>query len=411
MANVLFESPGEWWLPADEQRRVPGVLRIDANGRLTIQLFDTLDRESSDFGAPVRREILHGSVHESPLPGGTELTHFDSFAIRRSLRSNGTNAETLVANRSYVGDAHVRTAEQGFSKYSARLRGLAAWLPLSAVDRKASGGTVRIEVNKPVKFSVDVAGTRMDFVKAAEVSFSDEETTIRESAKVFFETKDDRPRDDFVRELLFPLRSLLSLALGEPTRAENLDVNLGDDGPWPVEVHDLEVWAQAAAATSTADARTFDFLIARPKTERELEALLGVWWDVQGRMRTAIARIFALWEAPPTFIEVRFGAVSDALELLARSLPSSPEPEAMLASLGAPAIEALPPVEHLTARWRAAREGLRAGQSPDTEELLRLCDALSWLMRFVLLEQVGVPLELAGRARAFRHAASRFEST
>jgi hypothetical protein len=405
MADLLFESAGEWWLPNEASRRIPGLLRLDAAGRLRIQLFDLLDDESANFGKTAQRPILYGSLHTSPLSGGTDLTHFDSFDVRRSFHSNGRSSETLVANRSYVGDVHLAAATDRFAAYDARFAGLSGWLPLSTIKREApKGGLVRIEVGKAARLKVAVPGARIEFVKTPEVAHSEEETTVREHAQVDFSVEPPVDPGTFDREFLFPLRFLLSLALGRVSRIDALDVIVSDEGPWPTEVHNLDIWSICKKAGPVSPANTFDMLIAPPQ-EQELQQLLTAFWEMRGRIRKAIERVFALWEAPPRFVEIRFGAVSDALELLLRS--ASTDLGGLMKNLGDSVGSHLPPSDDLMQRWKLAREDVRAGESVESEELFRLSEVLEWLMRFALLRELGADMARAASARAFLHAATR----
>ena len=411
MTEVIFESPGEWWLPSNESRRIPGILRIDPAGALRIDLFEALDEDVSNFGAAAVRPVLHGSLHKSPLSGGTEVTHFDSFAVRRSLRGNGTSAEQFVANGSYVGDEHLEASDQPYGSYGARFTGLSGWLPFSTVKRSARDGKVAIEVERPIKWTTMISGARVEFGKAAGISYSDDETAVREHAEVIWTLDAACPADAFRREFLVPLEFLLTLALGEKASVDKLDIVLSDGVPWPHEVHDLTVWGRAARRQAPAGAvHARDALIAPPQDESHLQQLIESWRDVHARMRPAIDRMFALWEEPPKFVEVRFGAVCDVFELLSRGLPSGPEPSGVIEHLG-PAVTAdLPPGAQIVERYRDASRRLNRGERSDMHELLRLSELQQWLMRFILLRELGVDLERAARAPAFRHVAQKFRS-
>ncbi len=409
MPKVLFETPGHWWLPENEERRVPGMLRIDADGRIEVRLFETLDECATDFGSPAIRPVLRGELHTSPVAGGSLITHLGAFAVRRSLHSNGTTSETLVANRSYVGDEHLVSADQEFRRYSVGFTGLGNWLPLSAFTRKASRGTVRIEVGKPAELSASVEGTAVTFVKSAEVTFSEDEMAIRSSARARFEMAVSRTPDDFAREWLVPLRYLLTLARGVIAHTECVDIVLGGERPWPDEMHDLEIWSRAKVHPPRAAVHRFDALIAPPRDDLELQSLLDRWWAVWKRLRRPAERVFALWEAPPKFADVRVLAVFDAFSLLTQSIGGPSDPGAALGALGATVGRELPPLGELVDRLSRSVAALRANEETDPKELFRLSEVFDWLMRFVLMNELGVDMERASRSPGFRHAASRLE--
>ena len=401
---TMFESPGAWWLPERPANRVPGLLRIRDDGRVEVQLFGVLLDDRLDAHAEF--EELHGTLHRSPLPGGTEVTHLRGFAIRRSFSSSGAASETLVANRSYVGDRHVqRTAT--FRSFTSRLHGLREWLPGSTISSAREGSEFRVTAGSPFEVSASLSGCTVTLRRSADVERSRGRVSISESADARVLLAKPASVDAFVEDWLVPLRIFLSLATGTVSFVQSLAVVLDPTSKWPDEVHDLELWA-AGQAHGSPDVVTEPW-IPGATTNQQLTSVLRRWWALRRRQRRAIERVFSLWDRPPDYIDLRFLAFSSSIDLLARARRRSPDAVATLfEELPREAVEALDAVR-LLAQWRALRARVEDEGFAEATELLAVSGALKWVARFTLLAELGVPLDGALRSSEFRHDRSRLE--
>ena len=402
---MLFESPGVWWLPRRPERRVAGVFRVRDDGHVEVQLFEALldDR----LAASAEFDQLHGTIHRSPFPGGTEISHLRGFAIQRAFTSSGGATETLVANRTYLGDRHVQPTDR-FDVFTAELHGLADWLRGSTIARTIAGAESSFSLGPPLEVAAAVAGCTVRLTKKAHVEASAQRVVLSESAVACLQIDEPTSVDALVENWLVPLRILLSLAIGRVAYVQRLSIVLEPETTWPDEVHDVELWA-AAHVRARSETRDPEPWIPPPRSSEELTALLQRWWGMRTGQRRAIERIFSLWDRPPEYVDTRFIAYSSAIDLLARVLHGAPDAAAkVFESLPCGAPDALRGVR-LFDRWRAARARLEDEGYVEGPKLLALCGGLAWVARLTLLAELGVPLDGVLRSGELRHDVHRLE--
>lgn len=400
-----FESPGEWWLPGQPDRRVAGILKATNRG-LRVTLFQPLADESL-FDVDVQRyPTIYGSIHESPLGGGTEVTLFDAVALSRSLRSNGSSSETIAANRCYVGGVHLETKEQRFDRYEATLTGVSEWIPQTAIGREIDeSGAVRV-LMKTASFSIDMADWKMSFVVQGRAQASADRLVFHNERLVDVRFQEAISDDVATKRVFIPLRNFTSLITGVPSRIESSSVIVSDDGPWRQVVHDLSLRYRDPGLQPTEVDPSHDPLFRVPKETRALAALLERWWTLSRTHRRALDLAFGLLEQPPRYVEMRLILGSTVIDVFAERFAQG-DPIALLDRLDARVVQQVGGAESFIRRWSDLRAKMWDEPPPPAQEVIAVTNALMWIIRLVLMSEIGVdPVDLL-QSRRFEHMASR----
>jgi len=407
---VSFESPGVWWLPAQPDRRVPGVLRKPADAPIAVYLFQTLE----DGKANLERNaypVVHGLLHESPLPGGASVSLFDAFATSLSFTEEGAT-ETIVANRAYIGDRHIDSTQASFRACEATFTGFDAWTRLSALSPKhdRSEGSVSIR-SATAREAVTIDGTTLEFIAKGFVHYAPDEISFNNRRHVAFHLGRASTHDEVVRELLVPLRNLLSLATGGVERLLSCSIVLGGDEPWPETIHDLGPWERSHEPEGNRSTRVRNPRIPWPETQLELQSLISRWWAITAAHRRAVDFAFALLSEPPKYVEIRFAAASMAMDGLLQRFAAG-DAVGFLESLGDGVHAALGPPANFFSRWHRARaETCMWDQPSDSHELIDLTHVLLELVRLVLLTELKVDLEPSLKSPEFQHWTQRLRAS
>lgn len=406
------EWAGLWWLPDDPDEQVPGVLRYDPEGGLSLSLIGAFEDRITSNPAPgvtAHREgtrtgdVIHGAAEQREItligcvPYGGKRTMF--------ARVKNPDKQTVAATTAIIG-AHVSGDEDvAFSAAEVSVEDLGLWASssvfegfLGAPDGKIDGtGSISV---KPVETqSVVVDGTEFRLEHRHTLPFFDQRKggtvgRMRDTAFVRavptdpFSVSEARATASLVQDLI---------ALATHRAAGVIWLRLEVAGTEPVvpngrvapRRHADVLYSPAALGKHDAKAvehhRVFFTCASLP-----FEDVLPRWCEAHGRLQAATNMILGLRYAPASFVENNLLTAVGAAEVLHRGLRIDEKPfpkvgfkemrDAMLAQV---------PEEHRD-RFRGAirndptlRDRLHAlAERPDQEAIaLLMPDVGHWARR------------------------------
>jgi hypothetical protein len=173
-ANILEEQGIFWWSdePVPEGHFAPdssvsGVLRIDEDGRVLLELYGLLPHPHgpsavlTEAGKPLPAEKgIYGKLKNS---GGYVLL----LEVRRNGGSlGGIPFERYFAQHALVGGGLPQSNQQPltFRKLQVELRGFEEWLTLRSIETKRTRSSVRVRYRDPGKVSYPLKDGRLSIV-------------------------------------------------------------------------------------------------------------------------------------------------------------------------------------------------------------------------------------------------------
>jgi len=370
------EWVGLWWLPDCPRDQIPGVLRYDAEGSLSLSLIGAFDDRITSSPVPgltLQHEgtrtwdVIHGAAEQR------EITLLDCVPIGGSrtvaARIVSPDSQTVAATTAVIG-AHIGSKNDPvFATAEVSVEDLGLWAASSAFERVVGvsddkfDGTGSISVRPVEAQSVEVEGTEYRLIHTHTLPFFDHrkgETIgrMRDAASIRI-----IPSESFTLRAALKAAKLVQdlVALATHRAAGMIWLRLEVPGTESVTPNDLPSAPHRAAvlyspaalgkqdAAAIDDRRVFFMCKSLP-----FEEVIPRWCEAHDRLQAATNMILGLRYAPASFVENNLLTAVGAGEVLHRSLliDEKPFPRAEFAAMRAAMLEQVP--EEYRARFKKA---------------------------------------------------------
>lgn len=337
-----IEHPGFFWLPEQDQEKIPGTLKIEKSGNIKVDLFGALDVDSDD---PLRKSLnpsswswLENSSSYERVHGliqGRALTLDECFPIHSNHRvGGGVSQSTIHANRAYLGAWYRRDEVPTFSHTAFAVEGLHQWLRLSGFDREIEYDAATI--TKITHFFTPPSEITTKLPNGSELAFGlswsesglgadATEAKITQRASMVIRHHSPVPLDQHLSTSLI-FQRLLSFAA---TRSVDVMALVGYSRDFTRDSHEVPVeiyFASSEAERATVDLRWFRMLFTYPDIESRFDDVITTWFDKYEIVGPAINLYDGLISGAYRYIEGQFLATAQAAEAFhRRALPQQPK--------------------------------------------------------------------------------------
>lgn len=342
------EWAGLWWLPDNPDEQVPGVLRYDADGGLSLSLIGAFeDRIMSNTAAGVTAyhegtmswDVIHGAAEQREITLLGSIPNSSKRTIGARVAS--PDKQTVTATVAIIG-AHVSGEEdQAFSGVEVSVEDLRFWAAssvfegfLGAPDGKIDG-TGRISVKPVDDQSVVVDGTEYRLVHTPTLPFFDQRKggsvgRMRDTVSIRV-----YPSEPFALNAALKAASLVQDLISLAThRAAGViwlrlevagsESHLPDGRTLPRRCADV---LYSPAALGKHDAKVVDHhRVFFTCDSLPFEEVLPRWCEAHDRLQAATNMILGLRYAPARFVENNLLTAVGAAEVLHRNLRIDEKP-------------------------------------------------------------------------------------
>lgn len=343
------EWAGLWWLPEDPEEQVPGVLRYDPEGGLSLSLIGAFEDRIMSTTSPGVTAFHEGSRTWDVIHGAAErreITLLGSVpsSSKRTLgaRVKSPDRQTVAATTAIVG-AHISgESDAVFSAAQVSVEDLGLWAGssvfegfLGAPDGKIDGtGSISV---KPVEAqSVVVDGTEFRLSHRHTLPFFDQRkggTVGRMRDTAFVRVV---PADPFsaggAREAASLVQDLISLATHRAAGVVWLRLEVAETEPSllpdgrPIPPRHADV-LYSPAALGKHDAKTVDHhRVFFTCDSLPFEDVVPRWCEAHGRLQAATNMILGLRYAPARYVESNLLTAVGAAEVLHHGLRIDEKP-------------------------------------------------------------------------------------
>lgn len=406
------EWAGLWWLPDNPQEQIPGVLRYDGDGGLSLSLIGAFEERVTSHPAPGVTAYHEGTRTWEVILGAAEqreVTLLDCVPTgsKRAFgsRVKSPDKQTVTATTAVVG-AHIGGKEDpAFSTAEVSVEDLALWGAssvfegfLGASEGKIDG-TGRISVKPVAAQSVMVDGTEYRIGHTHTLPFFDQRKGVTIGRMLDTTSVRVAPAEPFALSAALKAASLIQdlIALATHRASGVIWLVLQVAGTESVLPNGQPVPARRASvlyappALGKRDAKAVDpHRVFFTCDSLPFEDVLPRWCEAHGRLEAATNMILGLRYAPARFIENNLLTAVGAAEVLHRGLRIGEKPfEGEEFALMRDAMLAQVPEEHRD-RFRGAirndptlRDRLLAlAGRPDEEAIALLVpDVAQWAKR------------------------------
>lgn len=235
------EFEGEFWLPENPERRVPGTLTVDLEEGFAVKLTDLLvamEEPANLFGPGLDYEIVCCDTND-----GKQICLTDCFSGPRTtpLIGQGRSLETVIANRVIVGSHEpdpevvgmILTTPNLVDFMDTRVRPF-------AVEGFGGDGDLKIEWSDPgTAQSVEIDGIRVGLEPRYAASVGKHRAEIQNDAIIQTVSDAARPISEH-EELCVGLQLFVEFLSQMPTQRNALTATTPDDGRIEIFVRQLD---------------------------------------------------------------------------------------------------------------------------------------------------------------------------
>lgn len=317
-----FEAKGIWCLPGQSLNEgVAGILRFNVDGGLTLDLIGTLEAEIQPFSRAREYKVILGYLERSSL--GSLITLVDCFQKSYSLSTPGFATQSIRATRAYVGE-HFNTLDSlKFLGAQVHISHLLSWCSMrgatTAIDYgSASNDRWGITYQRPESRHVAILGATLSIEYSAVLHQSDSRVSIEENASITVTCAAEMPADELNSRFVHPLQNLLTFATDRPNsitsyglvQAAKVDVETAE--------HPVVYLLYEPVYFDSKPLETIfehDMLFSLRDAGSMLDSLVARWISLSNELRAAFEVFFAFVYGSVRYVEPRFVAVVEALQL------------------------------------------------------------------------------------------------
>ncbi len=367
--NESHDWTGEWWLPDDPEKKVPGVLSYSPENGLRLRLIGGWDYHVTRPGKN-GSTIVTDSLQRWPMVLGTgdgkAITLLSASVV--TARSFGFGSVfgapeklELRADTALVGVYMEAPNEVAFTAASANVEGLTVWSRRTGIKETHHWGsgpdTVsgEIQLTRLSPLTVDVGPLTVKLSHFSWQPYSDRSraetlTRVRESEVIRFEHAESQSLE-YWTDLLDGVADLMSLSTLRACGIISMRVyfpSKPDDWPeeHPMQGHPHEVTVfKVGVVKPKPDAKAIelrDYVLTLD--DIPFEELIPRWLDVRDTFAAARSMILGLRYVRTGYIETRVVTAVAAAESMHRALdPAPPIPPEEFKQIRKTLLQAVPP--------------------------------------------------------------------
>lgn len=320
------EFEGVWWIPDKPERRVPGRLRYSAAGA-QLDLFGALSEGQLGLVGADRLPVVFGATDEED-----QITILSALRTRATLLVDPDFARQSFVSSTVIAGAHVASWDDfQISACRVELTQLEEWvdvggLAVQITDPKA------VDADDDFLFRVTYRRLELPAVPVGTLTFTfqfaisvplvfNREISLREATSLLIETTEPRLYKEISREVLWPVRNLITLATDRPSVVTETRVRLAGTSQW------ADILEQHRPVETESKAR-MHMLFGYSQVKDRLSSLLESWLSLYAKLAPALNALFSVIYSDLSATDTKFLNVAQAAEGYHRR--SNPLPEAQL---------------------------------------------------------------------------------
>lgn len=307
---------GNFWLAGHPEYPAPGILHIQDDGDMDLELFGVL---RGPAGKKLDESRINGKVDEY---GPVTLNH--CFYQFEALPIDDIQTSRIIVNEAILGAAYVEAGELEFHSLRFEVDNLHVWSHISGFKRNMGHNrtfSVDFELPKNIDFNL-----RNGFKLTLGFGFSVKNpafTSVSLEQSIHWKISSDvlRPLEEY-RSCAFKINNFLSLAMDQPVCMRNFVLTNND---LVVTYGESEVVRQLGLVYRVSNYQREPIkthiramLFGFPHVRDRFESLINSWLDLYEVADPALNLFFSVINEPNTFSESKFLSLAQSLETLHR---------------------------------------------------------------------------------------------
>ena len=335
-----IEKHGFFWLPDDDENKIPGILRISESGEITVEVSQFSESRFYAFnkrrlgGAPDRLNVtLTLNRSENRIDRVVGIIGNDLITLDKCLYDNwkldllavGVSTSTIHATRAFIGVNYDEGEEIAFSTLEFSMEGLDEWLSFSGfqTERNWEEGSHSIHFRFPKEIALNLPdGIELKFFFRLAHSLVFTEGHITQKAYISLKSKKLRPLEDFL-DLVFKLHNFLCFAIDKTVSIDSVtgysseitqEYQDGQKREIPIKIYERN----EPNSETKLKIHQHNMLFGYGNVSDQLEEILIKWLENYEISKPAFNLYFASKSGGHKYLEGKFLSLAQGIETLHR---------------------------------------------------------------------------------------------
>lgn len=305
---------GNWWLPSDPNRNIPGTLSWSKN-KATLELHDSFTPLCSGpmFQSARTQPVIHGTTTEGNVVSVLEASWNHgtmSFGGAGTMRPEGFTSHLVAIGAHVDPQAH-------FQQLRARVPALLAWLGESGVKQIVALPTrehpkpiINYHIGQNTGAQVDIPCIQATLLWGSGWSTGGSVlTTVTIASHGYLEIQPNEPQTlDWYFEQLGKATTLLAFMAGSPMKADEITARIVEA---QAEINVLVGWNNFGYCPYS---NPNEFFMPRQTMEAPLDAVFRKWFDLYASVAMPSQLALSVLSSDRPWIHVQFLLLMQALE-------------------------------------------------------------------------------------------------
>lgn len=313
-----YKKTGYFWLPGEEENRIPGILTINDGGKIDLEVVGLFDESIEALNGNDDLSRLIGHIEEDGL-----VTLDNCFYTKKNITFGGISKSKVLVNRVLSGAAWEKDEGVTFNTLSFSVDCLDEWVGISgiAVDSDWKSKTATINYNPPENISFPLNnGMNLEICFAYTLPGFPNLTEAKISQRVYFKLKSENLLDlSSFTEVAFKLTNLMCFAMDETVSMKNLKATTseiqrdgGDGKTYPVPI---TVYYQSNPYTEKVPNKSWhDMLFNFGSIKDSAEHIFNNWLNAYEYLSPALGLYFSTKTGAQKYLDGKFLALVQGLE-------------------------------------------------------------------------------------------------
>lgn len=313
-----FLKVGYFWLPGNEERRLPGTLRIADGGEIELEVVGLFDKSIQALNAPPEIGRIIGTIENDGL-----VTLEDCFYTKRNFAFGGITKSKIHVQRVLVGAAWGKGEPVTFNSLSFTVECFDDWLGVSGitVDSKLEKGEVDISYKRPENINFKLNnGMELQICFGFSSPGVPVGSEVRLTQRAGLKLISYEPESLSVfTELAYKITNLLCFAIDATVSLKNVvakssellgDLGNGDTYQVPIKVY----YPSIPFAEEVPEKQWFQMLFRYRQIESNAQDVLKNWLSAYDIIAPALSLYFSTKIGAHKYLDGKFLALAQGLE-------------------------------------------------------------------------------------------------
>lgn len=314
---------GYFWLPENEDIKIPGILSISDGGRAELEIIGSFGGKNDFNYDDMNLKRIIGLVEDDGLIILNKCCYIQKYI---SLNENITKSK-ISSDQVFAGLESIDNEDITFNQFSFSVDCLDEWVNESAfkINHEFEDNTININYNLPDKkcFALD-NGMKLDI----NFCYSRPKIPVIKEVKItqrtFFTLKSEEPCNiDLFISLAHKISHLISFAIGETVSIKNVSARKSIENDESIQYYPQETKIFYRSTTYTKNipkCLTWDMLFNFDNIKNNAEAVFNKWINAYENLSPTLFLYFSTKNNSINTISSKFLALAQALETYHRRI-------------------------------------------------------------------------------------------